>query len=87
MGLVIMFNRLIPYNDLPLLPPQEELETKTVLKQAISANRVLANLRGLAALTLSVISKPLNSTFAKHQEQHSKTQQVKLFTRHPKGKA
>ena len=44
-----MFNRLIPYNDLPLLPPQEELETKAVLKQAISANRVLANLRGLAA--------------------------------------
>jgi len=44
-----MFNRLIPYNDLPLLPPQEELETKAVLKQAISANRILANLRGLAA--------------------------------------
>lgn len=43
------FNRLQPYNDLPLLPPQEELETKAVLKQAISANRLLANLRGLAA--------------------------------------
>lgn len=38
-----------PYNELPLLPPAIELETKAVLKQAISANRVLANLRGLAA--------------------------------------
>ncbi|MDI5837808.1 Fic family protein [Shewanella xiamenensis] len=38
-----------PYNELPFLPPAIELETKAVLKQAISANRVLANLRGLAA--------------------------------------
>jgi Fic family protein len=43
------FNRTQPYNDLPLLPPAAELETKAVLKQAIAANRVLANLRGLAA--------------------------------------
>ncbi len=42
------FDRLQPYNDLPLLPPVAELETKAVLKQAIAANRVLANLRGLA---------------------------------------
>lgn len=31
------------------LPPKAELETKAVLKQAISANRVLAGLKGLAA--------------------------------------
>ncbi len=43
------FDRTQPYNDLPLLPPACDLETKAVLKQAISANRVLANLRGLAA--------------------------------------
>jgi Fic family protein len=43
------FDRLIPHNELPLLPPAAELETKAVLKQAISANRMLANLRGLAA--------------------------------------
>ena len=43
------FNRQQPYNDLPLLPPITELDTRAVLKQAISANRVLANLRGLAA--------------------------------------
>ena len=42
------FDRNQPYNDLPLLPPAAELETKAVLKQAIAANRALANLRGLA---------------------------------------
>lgn len=43
------FDRSQPYNELPLLPPAVELESKAVLKQAIAANRVLANLRGLAA--------------------------------------
>ena len=43
------FDRLQPYNDLPPLPPTMELETRPVLKQAIEANRMLANLRGLAA--------------------------------------
>lgn len=43
------FDRSQPYNDLPLLPPAVELESKAVLKQAIASNRVLANLRGLAA--------------------------------------
>lgn len=42
------FDRNQPYNDLPLLPPAAELETKVILKQAIAANRALANLRGLA---------------------------------------
>ena len=43
------FDRTQPHNDLPLLPPAVDLESKAVLKQAIKANRVLANLRGLAA--------------------------------------
>jgi hypothetical protein len=43
------FERNLPFNDLPLLPPALELETKAVLKQAIGANKMLANLRGLAA--------------------------------------
>ena len=37
-----------PYNDLPLVPPTIELETKNVLKQAIAATRVLAELKGRA---------------------------------------
>lgn len=42
------FNRDKPYNDLPLLPPEAELETAAVLKAAIGANRVLAELKGKA---------------------------------------
>ena len=36
-----------PYNDLPLLPPKVEIETRTILKKAISAGRALAELKGL----------------------------------------
>lgn len=43
-----MFDRKQPYNDLPLLPPPVELETKAILKQAIAASRAVANLRGKA---------------------------------------
>ncbi|OIO61460.1 MAG: addiction module protein [Alphaproteobacteria bacterium CG_4_10_14_0_2_um_filter_63_37] len=42
------YARHLPYNDLPLIPPVAELETRAVLKQAIAANRNLADLRGLA---------------------------------------
>lgn len=40
----------MPYNDLPLLPPDAELETKVVLKHAIAASRAIADLRGKAGL-------------------------------------
>ncbi len=43
------FDRRQPFNDLPALPPPAELESRVVLRQAIASNRVLANLRGLAA--------------------------------------
>jgi len=39
-----------PYNDLPLLPPGVELETKAVLKQCISARAALAELKQAAEL-------------------------------------
>lgn len=41
------FNREIPFNDLPLLPPKlAELETKTILLKTITASRALAKLNG-----------------------------------------
>lgn len=40
------FDRKVPYNDLPLLPPEVEIETKAVLKKTISASRALAQLNG-----------------------------------------
>ena len=39
-----------PYNDLPLLPPSVELETKAVLKLCISARAALAELKQAAEL-------------------------------------
>jgi len=38
-----------PYNDLPLLPPKADIETKSVLRKAITAGRALAELKGLGA--------------------------------------
>ncbi|MEN8135919.1 MAG: Helicase associated domain protein [Thermodesulfobacteriota bacterium] len=43
-----MFIKDDPYDSLPLLPPDVELESKAVLKKAIAANRQLAELKGLA---------------------------------------
>jgi len=40
------FNTVIPYNDLPLLPPQAEIESTIILKKTIAASRALAELRG-----------------------------------------
>ena len=34
-----------PYDDLPLLPPSVEVETRPVLKKAIQAGRALAELK------------------------------------------
>lgn len=43
------FDRELPYNDLPDLPPVAALESIAVLKQAILSARALENLRGTAA--------------------------------------
>ena len=40
------FDRKIPYNDLPLLPPKADIETKRILRKTISAGRALAQLNG-----------------------------------------
>ena len=40
------FNKSRPYNDLPLLPPKAELETKEILTKTIRASRALAQLNG-----------------------------------------
>ncbi len=41
------YDRTKPYNDLPALPPPVEVETKAVLKRAVSASRALGELKGL----------------------------------------
>jgi Fic family protein len=42
------FDRAQAYNELPLLPPTTELESKAVLKQTIAARAALADLKGAA---------------------------------------
>jgi Fic family protein len=37
-----------PYNEIPLLPPKVDLETKAILKQCIRARAALAELKGAA---------------------------------------
>jgi len=43
----MVFSPDTPFNDLPLLPPKAEIETKAILKKTISAGRALAELKGL----------------------------------------
>lgn len=40
------FNKNKPYNNLPLLPPKTDLETKEILRKTITASRALAQLNG-----------------------------------------
>lgn len=40
------FNKSQPYNNLPLLPPKADLETKEILTKTIRASRALAQLNG-----------------------------------------
>ncbi|HUH47666.1 MAG TPA: Fic family protein [Arenibacter sp.] len=42
----IIYNPEIPYNDLPLLPPTKEIESKAILKKTITASRALSELKG-----------------------------------------
>jgi len=42
-----MYDRALPYNELPLLPPLQDIETKAVLRKAITANKALAKLNGI----------------------------------------
>ncbi len=40
------YDRRIPYNKLPLLPPKADLETKEILKKTLDAFAALSELRG-----------------------------------------
>ena len=44
------FNPDLPYNDLPLIPPKIDLETKDLLKQALKSHKILAELKGFAEM-------------------------------------
>lgn len=77
------FNPLVPYNDLPLLPPQAELESKEILRKAISANRALAELKGAGELipnqSMLINSIPLQEARASSEIENIITTSDKLF--------
>jgi len=41
----MIFSADKPYNDLPLMPPGKDVETKTILKQCIAPKSALAGLK------------------------------------------
>jgi len=53
---ITMINFDLPYNELPLLPPQENLETLSVFKALNKASRALGSLKGIDALSDTKIS-------------------------------
>lgn len=73
-----------PYNLLPPLPPETELETPDVLKAAITANRVLAELKGksesLPNPSILVNSIVLQEAKASSEIENVVTTNDKLFT-------
>jgi Fic family protein len=72
-----------PYNDLPLLPPQADIETKAVLKQCITARAALAELKQAAELIpntgILINTLPLLEARASSEIENIVTTADKLF--------
>jgi Fic family protein len=72
-----------PYNDLPLLPPQIDLETKAILKQCITARAALAELKQAAELIpntgILINTLPLLEARASSEIENIVTTADKLF--------
>ncbi len=69
------FDPLLPYNDLPILPPSREiLESPRILKKAISASRALATLTAGKALPNQTVL--LNSIFLKEAKESSEIENI-----------
>jgi len=78
-----MFNKERPYNDLPVLPPNAELETKEILKKAIDANRALAELKGIANIipnqSILISTLPLQEARSSSEIENVITTNDKLY--------
>ena len=76
-------NATRPYNDLPLLPPAGEIETKAVLKKCIRARAELAALQQAAALVpnqdVLINSIPLREAKDSSEIENIVTTNDKLF--------
>lgn len=82
------FNQNKPYNDLPLLPPKKDVETKIILKKAIKANKALAGLKNKSSIlpnqnilidTLTLIEAKDSSEIENIFTTHDKLYQASLL--------
>ncbi|MFU2089160.1 protein adenylyltransferase Fic [Avibacterium avium] len=80
---MINWNPNLPYNQLPELPPHEELETKEVLKQTILARAALAELKQAAELipnqSMLINTLPIMEARASSEVENIVTTTDKLF--------
>ncbi|MFZ7171634.1 protein adenylyltransferase Fic [Avibacterium avium] len=80
---MINWNPNLPYNQLPELPPNEELETKEVLKQTILARAALAELKQAAELipnqSMLINTLPIMEARASSEVENIVTTTDKLF--------
>ena len=78
-----MYNKDKPYNDLPLLPPETELENTEILKTAINANKAVAELKGIAKTipnqAIVINSLPLQEAKSSSAIENVLTTNDKLF--------
>ncbi len=78
-----MFEKDRPYNELPLLPPEIELETKEILKETIAANKALAELKGIAKTipnqSILISSLPLQEAKLSSEIENVVTTNDKLY--------
>ncbi|QIM62101.1 addiction module protein [Pasteurellaceae bacterium Orientalotternb1] len=77
------WSQQLPYNQLPSLPPQHELESKTILKQAIRARAALAELKQAAELipnqTMLINTLPIMEARASSEIENIVTTTDKIF--------
>lgn len=77
------WNSQLPYNQLPILPPHKELETKAILKQTIRARAALAELKQAAELipnqTMLINTLPIMEAQASNEIENIVTTTDRLF--------
>jgi len=69
------FDPRTPYNELPPLPPRADVETKAVLRKAVSASRAVAELKGLGA-TLPNQAMLVNSLVVQEAQASSEIENI-----------
>lgn len=72
-----------PYDELPPLPPAQDIETKAILRQCVSATRALAELKGIGSIipdqSILINSIPLQEARASSEIENIVTTQDQLY--------